>query len=456
MKSLYTKFLIITLTIMTLSSLIGFLISNIYYQNNLKLETDQKNTEIARSIASYAETTEEPNIYLSHTADTGYQLYLAGPGSSRFFGESFDENTLPKNTVEQVRNGDTYHGMENFPGEIFVTGFFANELKNSVGVPLTLDGEQYALFLRPDIKLLFNEIHILLGQMVGIIITVSLLAMLAWSGMLILPIRKLSRATMEIQEGSFHVRPDIQRKDEIGQLARNFNSMIGRLSEVDRLRRTFVTNVSHDIQTPLANIRGYSYSLEKNQLEEEEKKEHIRIIQEEAEHLSILSRQLLLLSSIENKDGHLPRETFDLRDQLTYLLHRYHWRINESGLALTYSLEEGGYAGSEDLLYTVWENLLSNAIKYSTPGGTISVSLENAEKGVTVTVKDEGIGMSTEETSRVFERFYRADPARSRTTEGTGLGLAIVKEVVDLHQGEVSIHSSPGEGTTFVVFLPHL
>ncbi|WP_347861047.1 HAMP domain-containing sensor histidine kinase [Salimicrobium sp. PL1-032A] len=456
MKSLYTKFLIITLMIMGLSSIVGFLIANAYYQNNLKPETDRKNMEIARTIASYAETAEEPFSYLTHTAATGYQLYLAGPDTSRFFGETFDEENLPDTAVQQVIGGDTYHGMRDFPGQAFVTGFFANELKNSVGVPLTIKNESYALFLRPDIKLLFSEIHILLGQMVVIMVGISLLAMLVFSGMLIHPIRKLSRVTNTVKEEGFDVRPDIRRKDEIGTLARNFSSMIERLGEVDRLRRNFVSNVSHDIQTPLSNIRGYSHLLESGELTEEEKKDYTRIIQQEAEHLSVLSRQLLTLSSLENKENHLPRETFSLKKQLTEILRRYHWQVSEENLALTYSLGDISYYGNKDLLHTVWDNLISNAIKYSEPGAAIHVSLENRFDGVIVSVADEGIGMTDTEISQAFERFYRADPARARTTEGTGLGLAVVNEIADLHGGTIHVSSEPGDGTTVTVVLPHL
>ncbi|PBB06317.1 sensor histidine kinase [Salimicrobium humidisoli] len=456
MRSLYTKFLLYTLIIMSASFLIGFLLANAYYQNNLKPETDRKNMQIAKQIASYAESSDNPEDYLSTTASTGYQLFLKGPEKSSFFGNPFDGKDLPEEDVQRVIDGETYHGMRDFSAGIFVTGFFANELRNSVGVPVTIEGEPHALFLRPDIKLLFNEVHILFGQMAVVIVILSLLAMLLFSGILVHPIRKLSRTTNVIKKGDFTVHPDIHRKDEIGTLARNFSSMIDRLGEVDRLRRNFVSNVSHDFQTPLLNIRGYSHLLESPELSEEEKTEYIKIIQDETERLSTLSRQLLLLSSIEDSGNLIERQSFDIKRQLEETLRRYHWRISSEGLALTYTFDEATYSGNAELLQAVWDNLITNAIKYSKPDSSIHVSLQNMDKEITVSVRDEGIGMSEAEMSRAFDRFYRADEARSRTTDGTGLGLSIVKEVTDIHGGTASVSSIPGEGTVFTITLPHL
>jgi signal transduction histidine kinase len=456
MKSLYSKFILTTLIIMLISSVIGFLFANAYYQNNLKPENDAKNMEIATSIAEFAETQADLEEYLSHTAATGYQLLLVGQGESRFYGGEFKEKNLSQEAIDDVLDGQPYHGMKEFPKKTFVTGFFANELKNSVGVPLTYDGTQYALFLRPDIKLLFNEIHLLLGWMVLVIFILSLLAELIWSAMLIRPIRKLSHATNKVREEGFDVHLDIHRRDEIGQLAQNFKEMIARLGKLDKLRKSFVSNVSHDIQTPLLNIQGYSRLLENNALSEEDRKAYLRVIQEEAERMSILSKQLLTLSSLEPKEKDHPRKSVDLSAQLKSLLHRYYWRIDERELSLTYTLDEVRFKGNPELLYTAWENLLTNAIKYSEPGGSVEVMLKDCQDQIQLTFTDTGIGLEPNEKEQIFDRFYRADLARTRTQQGTGLGLSIVKEIIELHQGDILVESKLGRGTTFTITLPHL
>ncbi|WP_273853515.1 sensor histidine kinase [Guptibacillus spartinae] len=456
MKSLYSKFILTTLVIMLVSSIIGFLFANAYYQNNLKRENDAKNMEIATNIAEFAENQTNLDEYLSHTAATGYQLFLVRKEEQRFYGGAFKETNLSQQVIDDVLDGEPYHGMKAFPKKTFVTGFFANELKNSVGVPLTYDGKQYALFLRPDIKLLFNEIHLLLGWMVLVIFILSLLAELVWSAMLIRPIRKLSHATNKVREEGFDVHLAIHRKDEIGQLAQNFKEMIARLGKLDKLRKSFVSNVSHDIQTPLLNIQGYSRLLENDALSEEDRKTYLRVIQEEAERMSILSKQLLTLSSLESKKEDYSRQTFDLSAQLKSLLHRYYWLIDEKDLSLTYSVDEVTYKGNPELLYTVWENLLTNAIKYNKPGGSIEVALDQVDDAINITVSDTGIGLAPNEIDQIFDRFYRADLARTKTNQGTGLGLSIVKEIIELHHGEIVVESQLGKGTTFTVILPHL
>ena len=456
MKSLYAKFLLTTLFIMLMSSLIGFFIANAYYQNNLKPENDAKNMEIAIKVAEYAETQEDLEEYLDHTASTGYQVFLIGEGERRFFGGAFDEKNLSPEAVENVIDGELYHGMREFPKKTFVTGFFANELKNSVGVPLTYDDKQYALFMRPNIKLLFSEVHLLLGWMVLAIFILSLVAELIWSAMLIRPIRKLSHATNKVREEGFDIHFDIHRKDEIGQLAQNFKDMIARLGKLDKLRKSFVSNVSHDIQTPLLNIQGYSRLLENNELSEEDRSAYLKVIQEETERMSILSKQLLTLSSLEPKDNVLSRKSFELSGQLRNLLHRYHWLINENDLSLTYSLDDVSFNGNPELLYTVWENLLTNAIKYNQPGGSIEITLEELHDQIELTFKDTGIGLGPDEKEQIFDRFYRADLARTRTKQGTGLGLSIVKEIIELHRGQIHVDSQLEKGTTFTIILPRL
>ncbi|NIK12567.1 sensor histidine kinase [Alkalibacillus almallahensis] len=457
MKSLYTKFLFITLLIMIASSLIGFFIANSYYQNNLKPENDSKNMEIVTGIANYAETQDDLNQFFTHTASTGYQLLVVNQqGDKEFYGGQFDEKNLPTKAIEKVLNGDSYHGMRDFPKGTFVTGFFANDLQNSVGVPFRHNGTQYALFLRPNIKLLFNELHILLGWMALAIFILSLLAVLIWAAILIRPVRQLSHATNEIGENGFNVNLDIHRSDEIGQLAQNFKDMTSRLEDLDEVRKSFVSNVSHDIQTPLLNIQGYSRLLKNSTLSDEEKNSYLEVIQEETERMSILSKQLLTLSSLEPNSHTYSIKEINISEQIQSLLHKYYWLINENELSLTYSLEDITVKGNPDLLYTVWENLLTNAIKYNEPGGSIEIKAEKTNNQLAIEFTDSGVGIKSNEQSQIFDRFYRGDSARTRTNQGTGLGLSIVKEVIELHEGNIYVYSQLEKGTTFKIIFPRL
>src|SRR5699024_1076708 len=157
-----------------------------------------------------------------------------------------------------VLNGDVYHGMADLPKETFVTGLFADELANTVGVPFTFKDNDYALFLRPNIKMLFTEIHYLLGGLFIGMGVISLLAMLIVAKMLVNPITKLTTATKKVSREQFLVDLPTNRHDEIGELAQSFEKMTDELREADNMRKQFISNVSHDFQTPLLNIKGYT------------------------------------------------------------------------------------------------------------------------------------------------------------------------------------------------------
>src|SRR5699024_9443201 len=173
MKSLYVKFAVTTITIMLISSLLSFMFSNFYYQQKLKPYNDEKITNIALEISQFIEDERQIDLdnYLTNTANIGYQIYLIdSDGNDTNYGDVFSDTSLSHNIKNEVVNGEIFHGILNFPQETFVTGFFANELTNTVGVPLEHDGQQYAIFLRPNIKMLFNEMHILFAWLLGLMI----------------------------------------------------------------------------------------------------------------------------------------------------------------------------------------------------------------------------------------------------------------------------------------------
>ena len=228
MKSLYTKFAFITIMIMVFSGLISFFLSNAYYQIKLKQQNDEKIMNFAYEIADFASKHSLISLqdYFDHIGSIGYQILLVNnEGDKHYFGSSFREKNLQADIPEKVLAGEVYHGIRNFPHKTFVTGFFANELKNSVGVPFEYKGEEYAIFIRPDIKLMFNEMHILFGWLLIISILLSVILVLISTKYLVNPIRKLNNATKAIAEGNFSIKLDITRSDELGNLAVSFTRM---------------------------------------------------------------------------------------------------------------------------------------------------------------------------------------------------------------------------------------
>jgi signal transduction histidine kinase len=459
MKSLYSKFAFITIMIMIVSGIISFLLSNAYYQVKLKQQNDEKITNFAFEIADFA--SRHPLIsledYFDHIGAIGYQILLVSQdGEKQYFGSPFRKKDLPEAIPEKVVLGEVYHGVSHFPHKTFVTGFFANELKNSVGVPLEYKNKKYAIFIRPDIKLMFNEMHVLLGWMLVISILLSILFVLISTKYLVKPIRNLNKATKEIAEGNFSIKLDIDRKDELGHLAVSFTRMAKKLAKVDTLRKELITNISHDIQSPLTNIKGYLNLLENSGKSDQEKQQYIRVVHSEVNRLSTMTKQLLLLSTIESKKDIMEVVTVDVAGQLKSVIHQYQWSILDNGIMMSYSLPDASVKGDPALLYSIWENLLTNALKYNRENGTIDIELTESEAQIAVVFKDTGVGLDQKELERIFDRFYRADTSRARSVEGTGLGLSIVKSIVDMHHGIIDLTSQKGQGTTVTVILPKM
>ncbi|KKI89269.1 membrane protein [Bacillus sp. SA1-12] len=457
MKTFYVKFIVITVGIMILSSIFAFLLSNTYYQKKLKPYNDEKNTRIALDISEFANEHSNLNLeeYLDNLSAVGYQMYLVErTGKESYFGASFRDNTLPDSTKEYVLDGHIYHGILHFPQGTFVTGFFANELKNTIGVPLTHNGKNYALFLRPNIKLLFNEMHFLFAWLLALTILLSIVMVIFSTKYLVKPISKLTRATKSLSNGHFDVELDTARRDELGELSLSFLQMAKKLEQMDEMRKEFISNISHDIQSPLSNIKGYTNLLEKESVSSEERGHYVSIINGEIRRLSTLTKQLLLLASLDRNEDIMKKKPFNLGKQVKELVRNYQWAIGEKEIMLGYSLPDIEIIGDPSLLNTVWDNLLSNAIKYNKPDGSIEISIEEKGNSVLVAFEDTGIGLTEEEKERIFDRFYRVDTSRSRIVEGTGLGLSIAATIVKLHGGQIHVNSTEEEGTTFVVELP--
>nr|WP_269448668.1 HAMP domain-containing sensor histidine kinase [Metabacillus kandeliae] len=442
---------------MIMSSLLAFFLSNAYYQFYLKPVNDAKLTKMAEDVkAFYDENPEDPaGSYLTHVSNLGYQLYLVtDKNKGTFYGHAFRKNTLDRQTIQTVLSGGVYHGIRDYPSKIFITGFFENDLKNTIGLPVTINKKPYAMFMRPDTELQIGELRIFLAVLLLLTFAISVLLVVFSTRYLVAPITKLTEATKSISSGKYNIQLNVKRRDEIGRLASHFSQMAKSLDQLEASRQEFVSNVSHEIQSPLASIQGFSQTLQSRHLPEEERQHYLTIIEQESRRMSQLSKQLLTLASLDKEESLLDKKTYDLAAQLKQVILMTEWHWREKELAIDLELPEAFLYGDENLLHQVWTNLITNSIKYTEPGGTISISLKKQEDHCIVRITDTGIGISKKDQSFIFDRFYKADKARERKQASSGLGLAIVKKIIDLHDGKIDVQSEPGKGTAFQVTLP--
>ena len=261
-------------------------------------------------------------------------------------------------------------------------------------------------------------------------------------------------ALSRIANGDFSVILETGEHEPFSELAESVNKMARELGSMENLRQDFISNVSHEIQSPLTSISGFAALLKNDELSAAQRAHYLLIIETEAKRLSKLSDNLLKLSSLESNTlpPALTEFRIDKQIQNAALMLEPQWAEKQIDLSL--DLEKTSITGDESLLTHVWVNLLHNAVKFTPEHGTIDVVLKKLAGEVMFRIADTGVGIAEEDKLRIFERFYKADKARDRSLGGNGLGLSLVKKIIDLHHGTVTVESAIGKGTVFIVTLP--
>ena len=271
-----------------------------------------------------------------------------------------------------------------------------------------------------------------------------------------IPAKRIADAAEKIMQGDFSVRIE-QRKSiaddgTFTEIAECFNKMARELGSVETLRTDFIANVSHELKTPLAVMQNYGTMLQAQGLSEEKRMEYAKGITDNSRRLASLITNILKLNKLENQQIFPVTERFDLSEQLCQALLQFEEIWEQKGIDIETDIPDGIFISSDpELLELVWSNLLSNAFKFTDSGGTVSVSLTADGDFAAVGISDTGCGISPETGAHIFEKFYQGDTSHS--VQGNGLGLALVKRVADIMQGEISVRSEIGKGSTFTVRL---
>jgi two-component system phosphate regulon sensor histidine kinase PhoR len=270
------------------------------------------------------------------------------------------------------------------------------------------------------------------------------------------PLMEILNAMSKIAQGDFNVFVDADEEHSpYSEVADSVNKMARELGSLEKLRQDFISNVSHEIQSPLTSISGYASLLMRDGISPEQIIHYATIIEAESKRLSKLSDNLLRLSVLEADGAPLEIRPFRLDKQLESILLMLEPQWVDKNITPDVSLPNIMTAGNEDLLSQVWINLLHNAIKFTPENGTIRVTLTGDEDNVVCTVADNGIGIAPEDQMHIFERFYKVDKSRDRSLGGNGLGLSLVKKIVEMHGGKIAVQSGKGQGAEFMVTLPN-
>lgn len=271
------------------------------------------------------------------------------------------------------------------------------------------------------------------------------------------PLHKMAEATRKVSEGDFSVYvPTVHTSDKLDYLdvmILNFNKMVEELGSIETLKTDFVSNVSHEMKTPIAVIKSYAQLLRAGKATKEQREEYAKGIEDAASKLSSLISNILKLNKLEHQRITPEIETYDVCRQLCESAFLFEDAMEEKGIELEADIEDAAMIKADaSLMELVWNNLLSNAVKFTERGGSITIRQTSDKDYIRISVSDTGCGMSKESMKHIFDKFYQGDTSHS--TEGNGLGLALVKRVLELMDGDIRITSEEGKGSTFLVTLP--
>ena len=263
-------------------------------------------------------------------------------------------------------------------------------------------------------------------------------------------------AQKKIARGDYNVNLN-SKTEGIGpysELVDSVNHMALELSKMEKMRQEFISNVSHEIQSPLTSIRGFAQALRNDKISSENRLHYLNIIEAESMRLSKLSDNLLRLASLESDTMRFEPKPYRLDKQLRHIVLSCEPQWVDKNINMDVSLEEIDIKADEDMINQVFINLINNSIKFTSEGGSVKVNLCKKQDTIEFKVTDTGVGITEEDQNHIFERFFKGDKSRRSAIKGNGLGLSIVKKIVDLHHGTIKIQSKLGEGTTFTVSLP--
>ncbi|KGP72762.1 sensor histidine kinase [Pontibacillus yanchengensis] len=445
MKSLYVQIVVTFLGAVLISLFISFLISGKIYEYQVSERIQNRMEQVGKDFIQLYKSSPnmEVDTYLDAMSSFSFDVLVYRENNKSLIYENKPSSwNLSQETINKVINGGVYKHKSIPPRSV-------------VGLPFEMQGSSYAMFIRPDFTFFFKDFRKVMLILFSTILVLGSIIFIITTRWTIRPIKKLTYSTKQVAKGNFDVAIETKRKDELGDLTRSFNHMVHGLDELDDMRQQFVSNVSHEIQSPLTSIQGFAKALKDDVIQDEqERKEYLSIIEHESKRLSSLSQNLLKLATLDT--DHPPFHPIDyaLDEQLRRVVASLEpqWSAKEQDVHI--DIEDTTFKGDQDQLEQVWINLLTNAIRYTPFKGEIYISTKSFDEKIVVSITDSGIGISEEEQFRVFERFYKVDKSRSRNKGGNGLGLSIAQKIVLLHHGWISIESEPGEGATFHVHLP--
>lgn len=255
-----------------------------------------------------------------------------------------------------------------------------------------------------------------------------------------------------VAEGDFDTQLDVEKGGPYKAVYKNFNKMTHELNSVETLRSDFINKFSHEFKTPITSINGFAELLLHTDVDPADQKVYLEIIANESARLADLSKNVMILTSLESQEIIPEKKEYDLEEQLKQIAIMVLPQLTHKNIELDIELVPARYVGNADIMAHVWTNLLNNALKFTNENGKIGISLKKEATQLVITIRDNGVGMTPETATHIFDKFYQQD--KTGVEKGLGLGLSIVGRIVELVEGSVTVASEVNRGTEFTVKLP--
>jgi signal transduction histidine kinase len=455
------------LTYIVLILILFFLLTTLIPKNVLdwQLEFRKNNLEVACDDIS-----QQVEFYLRFYDSSIYGTYL--DNLTRQYATSMSSRVMIYDSYGRILS-DSFRQFgfqnlylkeidESLSGKTAWNSYYFRDIGNVLylSVPVTYEDQIIGgIFVSNSINDLFdnvNEMNHDIRQIIffaGILITIGIAII---SNHFLKPINKFYPVIARLSAGDFTERVDVKTNDEFKMLANSFNTMSVKLDEVDRQRRDFVGNVSHELKTPLASIKLLSESLLlQDNVEAKVYREFLIDINNEIDRLNNIVSDLLVLVNMDKKQLVLDYQPAYLNYLIEKVIEQLKPLADQKKIKIVFK-EKNSIQTKIDKgkIKQAIINIVHNGINYTQVGGQVTISLYREKEFAVIKVQDNGYGIAEENIPYVFDRFYRTDKARSRITGGTGLGLSIAKQIINLHHGFISLSSEVGKGSTFYVRLP--
>lgn len=363
---------------------------------------------------------------------------------------SFKEEDLEM--LNYLEEGEILHIKDNF-FEI------RKQSVTTIGYPVFINNVRAGLVIVSSLNtgLLFGieQAYKIIIPFMLIAVMTSFVLVYLFSRQISIPLIKINNAAKIMSEGNFEKQIDIKSRDEIGQLANILNEMAKKLNEQEKYRREFISNISHDIRSPLTSMKGFLQALIDGTIPENKKEKYLNIVLEETERLTRLSNNILDINKLQDINNECKNVKFNINTLIKNIILSFETRVTQKQIKLNLSFEKKEIIVLADIekVERIIYNLVDNAIKFTDDGKGIYISTSTKGEKALISIKDEGKGIPKHLQARVFDRFYKVDTSRGEDKKGSGLGLSIVKDFILAHEESITLNSEPNKGSEFVFTL---